>query len=963
MMKIGHGIFLILISYLVSCAGQTGRAITQLKTEYAETPLGIDTEHPRFSWLSDVSLQSAYQVRVAKRKDALQRGDDLLWDSQKMDSDKNVGVIYKGPTLQSRHRYYWQVRVWNADGKVSEWSRPSWWEMGLLHPSDWKAQWIGGPQRLETQLTPKQGLADDKVIQTSDEFCRPVNWLTSGFFLSRHKNNQGKCREVRPAPMLRTSFEVTKQVAKARVYATGLGYNHMAINGQPASESVLDPGFTDYSKTVLYTTRDVTDLIKNGENVISSVLGSGQFDNAAQTWDWGWSKAEWRATPRLRLQLEITFEDGSTQVITSDDSWKVSTDGPTRYDNYYLGETYDARREIPGWNKPGFDASDWSSAREVEAPAGKVRAEKHQPIQVVDERKPGNVNQPVNGIFVYDIGQNLTGWARIKVDAPAGTPIELFYSEKLDSLERASTNGNALVGGQLQTDYYIAKGDGAETWAPRFSYKGFRYLQISAPNGQPLSDQVSVKVEAIEQVRTGFEETSTFAASKGLLNRIYRNTKWAVQNNTQGIITDTPIYEKNGWTGDAQLTSGTASILFNTERLYDKIFQDMEDGQTKEGEVPLLSPSNENYGYVGKPAFKPTDCCGATPAWDAFWFIVPWQAYQRFGNRRGLEQTYPLMKNYLDNWVPKWTNKDGDQFKYTLTSGLGDWDTPGDTPRNIALSSTAYYARFAQIAADVARVLNKPDEAKHFDHLFENIREDFNARFLSPDGVYRDTSTSPFTQTAQILPLAFNLAPDSLKAQLAKRVADDIVNNRDGNLNVGILGARYILPVLTEAGYKNVAYAAATQTDYPSWGYWIDKLGWTSLGEYWEASSRSRDHHFFGTIVQWIYEDLIGIKPNEAGYKNLTIKPYPPKGLEKISGSIDTIHGTVSSSWNHEDDGSFKLDVTIPSNTQAEVWVPTGGAQPTVEGGETKFKRMSKGYAVYSVSSGSYMFKSKLDDN
>ncbi|MDR8390908.1 glycoside hydrolase family 78 protein [Aliifodinibius sp. S!AR15-10] len=962
-MRITIGLFLLLASLLLGCAGQEGHQFTEMKTEYTDTPLGIDAEHPVFSWNADVTRQTAYQVGVGENEIDLQQGENLHWDSQKVESDLNVGVAYRGPELESGQRYYWQVRVWNEEGEATEWSQPSWFEMGKLDSSDWQAKWISGPERRTSPLTPEEGRADDADIKNSDEFCRPVEWLESGFFLSQHQNNQGECREVRPAPMLRKSFELNKEVASARVYTSGLAYNDLTINGEKASEAVLDPGFTDYNKTVYYTTYDVTDLLQQDENVIATVLGSGQFDSSTQTWDWGWTDAEWRSTPQLLLQLEIQFEDGTEQVITTDETWKVSTEGPTRYDSYYLGETYDARREIEGWRTTGFDDAGWSAARVVEAPKGSLRAQPHEPVKIVDTLEPGIRTEPESGVIVYDIGQNLAGWVQINVDAPEGTAIELFYSEKLDTLGYAIEEGNALVGGQLQTDYYIASGSGNEQWTPRFTYKGFRYLMISGSEAEPLPEDVEVEVTEVQQLRTGYPETSNFQISNSLLQQLHDNTKWAIESNTLGIITDTPIYEKNAWTGDAQLTAGVSALMFNTARLNKKLFQDMLDAQTAEGEVPHLAPSNENYGYVGKPAFKPEDCCGATPAWDAFWFITPWESYQRFGDKAGLAKVYPTMKLYLDKWIPQWTDKDGDKYEYTLTAGLGDWDTPQEpeeVPRNISLSSTAYYARFAQIASYVAEVLGKSEDVQRYEQLFQDIKRDFNARFYSSeDQFYKETPETEFTQTAQILPLAFDLVPDSLRVGIAAKLADDIQNNRGGNAYVGILGARYIMPVLTEAGYLDVAFEAATQTDYPSWGYWIEELGWTALGEHWEADTRSRNHHFFGTPVQWMYEDIAGIEPLEPGYQQIEFKPEIPAELDSVSTSLNTVMGTVSTSWRKNASG-LELAVTVPANAMGRVLVPAEDrnlVSTNASGDLVKYTGTEQGRVVYEVLPGSYKFQ------
>jgi alpha-L-rhamnosidase len=928
-------------------AGAAARpfSIERLETNADSQPLGLDDPAPRMSWaLASTARgvgQTSYRVRVATRPELLRAGSADVWDSGIIQSAE-PWARYAGPPLAPRTRYHWSVEV--AAGGPAVASPAAWFETALLRAVDWRGLWIAGAERQTTPLSIAEGVADDSLIRAAGEFCRPVQWLTSGFAARLVRNNQGECREVRPAPMLRRSFQVAKPVARARIYTSGLGYGEISVNGRHASTSVLDPGFTDFSRTVLYTTHDVTALLRPGENVIAAVLGSGKYDDAARTWDWGWENAQWRGTPRLRLDLYVTYADGTEEIVATDGTWRTSEAGPTRYDNYYLGETYDARREIAGWDAPGFDASAWRPARVVGPPAGVVRAQVHEPIRVVGTREPGRRTEPSAGVVVYDVGQNLTGWAVIRVDAPAGTAIQLFYSEKLDSAGRASTVGNDLVFGQLQTDYYVAKGARGETWAPRFSYKGFQYVQISGPGGRPLPAGVSVAVERIAQVRSDVAATSRFASGNGTLNRIHRNTAWAVQSNLHGVITDTPVYEKNAWTGDAQLTSGTASTLFDVERLYRKLFQDMLDAQTVHGEVPLLAPSNQHYGYVGKPAFKPPACCGATPAWDAFWFVVPWESWQRFGDRAALEKTYPAMRLYLDEWIPRWTDRDGDGFANTLTSGLGDWVAPTGVPTINRLSSTAYYAHMVRITADAARALGKPDDAGRYDALFQRIRSDFNAAFLGADGIYREraipgVSTAgggppapqvpmrEFVHTAQILPLAFGLVPDSLRAAVAARLADDIRTKSGGNAYVGVLGARYVLPVLTAAGHHDVAYLVATQTDEPSWGYWTDVAKFTALGEHWPAETRSRNHHMFGAVVQWLYEDLAGMRPLDPGYARVEFRPeVPSTGLDSVSVAYESVRGTVATRWKRTAAG-LELDVTLPANDTGRVYVPAPRAE------------------------------------
>ena len=964
--------------------GQSGLVVTRLEADDAAEPLGIDARAPLLRWRLASNrrgvAQTSYRVLVATRPELLREGRADVWDSNETDGTE-PWVVYAGKPLVSRTRFYWTVRARASNGLASDWARASWFETAILDSTEWRGRWIAGPERA-LAITPEEGVADDARIRASGEFCRPTAWPTVPLMRLR-PNDQGECRAPRPAPMLRRSFTIAKPVARARLHASGLGHADLSINGAPASDRVLDPQFTDYSRTVLYTTTDATRLLRRGENVIGAVLGSGKFDDAATTWDWGWDRAEWRGTPRLRLDLVITYADGSEETVSSDTTWRVSVDGPWRYDSFYLGETFDARRSMRGWNAPGFDASRWSAARLVSAPAGVMRAQTSEPSRVVAVRGPGKRSEPSPGVVVYDVGQNLSGWATIRVRAPAGTPIEIFYSEKRAADGRASTESNALVAGQLQTDHYVARGGGGETWAPRFTYKGFQYVQLSGPNGAPLPRGVRAEVVSVQHVRTALATNSTFVSSDRLVDRIHEMTSWAIQSNVQsGIITDTPIYEKNPWTGDAQLSAGAASTMFDTRRLYTKLFQDMLDAQSEQGEVPLLAPSNENYGYVGKPAFKPPACCGATPPWDAFWFVVPWEAYERFGDRRALETTYPAMRRYLDDWIPRWTTRDGDDSPYTLTAGLGDWDPPPGTDPVIALSATAYYASFARIAADAARVLGRTADAARYDSLFTRIRDAFNAKFLTAAGEYRDTTltTGPgapptvivkppagaLQHTSQLLPLAFGLAPDSLRAPLAAKLAADVTRLRGGNAFVGILGARYFHFVLTDAGFADVAFGAATQRDYPSYGYWADSLGWTTLAEFWEPTSRSRNHHMFGAVAQWFYEDLAGIRPVAPGYGRIEFRPALPAGLDSVSASVETVRGRVAARWRRSATG-LELDVVVPPTATGRVYVPARDAAAVAEigGGRVPAERaegvrlvgVEGSRVVFDVGSGRYRFR------
>src|SRR4051794_6297993 len=541
--------------------------------------------------------------------------------------------------------------------------------------------------------------AADRAVTGSNvpsDFCRPPGTGFGPMF-------EANCREIRPEPLLRKAFTVDAThgaVTKARLYSAGLAYNNITLNGTRTSDRVLAPGFTRYSRTVEYTTDDVTSLLKPGENVLATRLGSGQYDNETTSNDWHWEDAEWRGTPRLRADLYVTFADGTEQVIRSDATWKVNH-GPTRFDAYYLGETFDARKDIADWSRPGFVATNGWSVRRVDAPAGTLRAMQEEPTRVVADHPAGTRTSPLGGVYVYDTGQERAGWATIKVyGAPAGTPIQVLYGEKLNP-NGTVTNAGFTAVGQIQTDYYIAKGTGTpqnpEVFTPQFTYKGFQYIQVSAPSNpastqagsgtpQPLADGVTAVVDSVQEVRQDLRSTGSFATASSLLEKIHANTLASLHENyVASVITDTPIYEKNPWTGDASLSAPTASLMLDTEREYRKVFQDLLDNQEPTGELTLLAPTNNGYGHVGQ-TFKSATNAGATPIWDSYWFVVPWESYTRYGDKRGLAKTYPAMKRYLDDWIPQWTDKDGDNFAYTLTSGLGDWDPPtgADAPSSYA---------------------------------------------------------------------------------------------------------------------------------------------------------------------------------------------------------------------------------------------------------------------------------------
>jgi alpha-L-rhamnosidase len=937
------------VALLAPGAARAEIAVTGLEADAAPRLLGTDNPHPRLSWRLRADRtgvgQRAYRILVATSPERLAPGRADLWDSGRVRGSR-AWADYAGRRLPERTRAHWTVRVWDERGAPTAWARPAWLETALR---DWTARWIAGAPRTPTEGP--AGLVDDAEMTAAGEFCRPVGTpgpltLVGGpqrdEYLSRMA---GACRAVRPAPLLRREFAVDGAVRRARLYVSGLGYADVHLNGRQLGDgAVLDPGYTDYAKTALFVTYDVTDRLRRGANALGVELGSGFYDYDV-TSEWSWTQADWRGDPRLRAELHLDYADGRTAVVRSDESW-LTRDGPTRYDNINAGETYDARFARDGWDRPGFDAAGWGRARVVDPPAGRLAAQVHEPIAIVGRRRPRAVSEPRPGVRVYDLGEQLTGWAELAIAAPAGQAAEITYGETLAPDGTVDTSHNLHVGERLQTDFLVAGPDGRARWRPRFSYKGFRYVQVAGPRQTPFTGAVT-GVEA-QVVRSDVRPTATFSTDNALVDQIHGLVAEAIPNNLHGIVTDTPVYEKNGWTGDAQITAPTAATLYDLRRFYRKWLRDIRDSQARDGEIPVIVPSGEQYGYtdVGWDA-----AWGPTPAWDAAMFLIPWEVHDRYGDDRLLRETYPAMRRYLDDHLAPAAQG------HLLDSGLGDHLSPSSTDGIgligaaglTKLVSTAYYAEFLRRTADVAALVDDAEGEARYRRLHAEVRAAFNAAFLDPAaGRYReDPDSDEVLQTAQVLPLAFGLVPAEHRARVARTAADDVAAG-GGNLDTGIVGTRYVLEQLTEMGYADVAFGIATQTDKPSWGEWV-RLGYTSLPENWGASIRSLDHHMFGSIGQWFYEDLAGVEPLRPGYEEIEFRPtVPSRGLNAVDFALRTVRGRVATSWRRSGD-RFTLTATVPAGARGVVRLPSGDA--TAPPGA---RRVASG--AYRVGSGTWRF-------
>ena len=880
-------------------AAAAGLTVGGLQCEYLENPLGIDPAQPRLGWVVESSqraqAETAYQVLVASSEALLKANTGDLWDSGRVASDQTVQVVYAGKALPSCQRCYWKVRAWDKEGKASSYSKPACWEMGLLSPQDWQGQWIG---------------------RTTD-----TNSL--------------------PAPLLRRAFTIEGKIKQARAYICGLGYYELHLNGKKVGDHLLDPGYTRYDRRALYVTYDVTEALRRGKNAVGVILGNGWY-NVQTKAVWDFHKAPWRAAPKLLMELRVEYTDGRVETIGTDSRWTTST-GPITFDSIYGGETYDARVEKPGWDTPDFDDSDWAMAQAVSAPGGKLAAQMMPPIKADQYLKPVKLSEPKPGVFVFDMGQNMAGFAELRLRAPTGTQVVMKYGERLDKdgmLDRADIQQHVVrvdTNQQYQTDAYIAKGKGLEAWHSRFDYHGFQYVEVTGFPGKPAIDTLRGVF-----IHSAIPVAGEFECSNPLLNKIWRAGRWAYLSNLQGIPTDCPHREKNGWTGDAHLAAEQGLLNYAPAAVYTKWINDLGDEQRPTGELPGIVPTS-GWGYTW----------GNGPAWDSAFLLIPFYLYEYCGDTKVLCDHYDGLKRYVDYLTSK--AKDG-----IVDIGLNDW-APYKTATPADITSTAYYYRDTQIVALTAGLMgNKADERK-YNELAASIKQAFNGKFYHPEsGLYGNGS-----QTSLSCALYQGLVEPADKARVLSNLVA-AVEKCNGHIDTGILGAKYLLNALLENGRADVAYRIVSQKDLPSWGWWIEQ-GATTLWENWNGSE-SRNHIMYGDISAWFYEALAGINldPAVPAFKRIIIKPNIVGGLTSARASYDSVRGRIASGWEIAN-GRLDLRVTIPVNTTAIVYVP--GADPAAikEDGKSvadaagaKFLRLEEGRVLIEVGSGTYHFTAPM---
>jgi alpha-L-rhamnosidase len=892
-----------------------------LRCEYLKNPLGIDRTAPRLSWKLQAAppagrglKQTAFQIQVAGTEQTLLGGKADLWDSGKVNSGQSNLVAYMGKPLESRQWCWWKVRIWDQDGEVSAWSEPALWSMGLLQASDWDAKWIG--------------------LNGGDETLP-----------------SDPSRSRLPARMLRREFEAPKQIRRATVYVTGLGFFDLYLNGARVGDHIMDPALTEYSKLILYVTFDVTRQLKVGKNSLGVLLGNGRFF-APRSGDKHPVRFKTYGYPRLLLQLEIEYADGTRQRVVSDGDWKVTADGPWRTNNEYDGEEYEARKEMPRWDTARFDAARWHNADIMSPPDGRLQAQMLEPTRITQELRALSLYPSSPTTYLVDFGQNFYGQVRLRASAPAGTVVKMreAYSLNPDGSLRSQDNRSALA-----TDTYIFKGVGVETWSPRFRGQGFRRVEVTGLPGKVTADQFTGLV-----VENNLDHTGSFECSIPLLNQIYRNVRWGERMFLRnGAPLDPDRDERQGWTGDPSKDGEGEAFNFNVAAFYGKWINDVFLDQQPDGRQSDVSPAYWAF-YSGDIV------------WPSVLTIIPDWSYSFYGDRRILEVNYEPMK--------KWVEYCARQLKadYTVDkTEYGDWcDTAsmdakgsdrGATSR--PLIGTAYCYLNVKLMARAAQRLGKTEDEKHYADLAARIRDGFNRRLFHPQTAQYESAT----QASYILPLAFGLVPDESRSRVIQNLVDDIMVQHHGYTTVGLLGMQWLMEVLTETGHADVALTIATRTKRPSWGYMIAK-GATTIWERYDMDTRDPGMNSEALLIQtgdveaWFYQSLAGINydPEHPGFKNIVMHPRVVPGLTFAKASLDSPQGKIASSWQAQE-GEFHWDIVVPPNATATVYVPAQDPETVRESGNpaghaegVKFLRMENDAAVYEVGSGSYAFTCPL---
>ena len=899
--------------------GQTNLSIVNLRCEYENNPLGIETGNPRLAWQIKSNqrsqLQSAYRVLIADNPEKLANNKGNIWDTKKIKSDQSIQIEYSGTSLQPTRKYYWKVKVWNQSGQESDWSETAWWQMGLPDSTDWgNARWISMPDLDESKYT---GMGKKAIHEKTKSLL----------------------------PQFRKDFDVTKPVKNATAFVSGLGHFDLRMNGKKVSDHFLDPGWVNYEKHSYYVTFDITKLLRKGGNTIGVMLGNGLYNLPPGRFI-RWDMEVMHGLPRMICRIFVEYEDGTLQIIESDQSWKA-TRSPITYGTIYGGEDFDARLEQDGWDTPGFNDSAWQQAVIVKG-NNSLRSQRIAPNKVMETFEPVKIFKSRKGKWVYDFGQNASGIIKLTAKGKAGDSIKIYPGELIDN--DSSVTQKATGGPYCFT--YIFKGKNSETWQPQFSYYGFRYAQLEG--GIPEGEENPGNLPVIKELRSlhtrnSTERAGSFWCSNDLFNKTYRLIDWAMKSNMSSVLTDCPHREKLGWLEVSHLMGASIQYNYNIATFYTKIVNDIQSSQYENGFVPTIAPqyiSNFSMGVYGD-----------SPEWSSAYVILPWYMYQWYGDTKLLSENYEGLKKYLDYLETKSKNK-------IISFGLGDWydlgpKGPGPSQlTSLGLTGTAIWYYDVNILIKIAKLLGKNEDVKKYNQLAKEIQTAFNQTYFNEKTFQYDKNS----QAANGMAIFMGLAEPKYKEKVLDNLVKDI-RNRNNGLTAGDVGYRYVLRALEGNGASNVIFDMNSRSDIPGYGYQL-KQGATALTESWQAlRSVSHNHLMLGHIMEWFYSGLAGIDQEETSnaYKNIIIKPEVVGDVSSVKAGYKSMYGTIKSEWEKRD-GIFELNVEIPVNTNAVIYLPAINAASVTENGkpvgnEIKFLKKENGRFLYSVGSGIYSFK------
>ena len=864
--------------FLFSLQTNAQLKITTAACENKINPLGVPADKIYFSWELAASendqFQTAYQLVIASSKEKLNTHNYDVYNSSFIKTDANIMIAYKGKALQTSKTYYWKLRVWDKNNKPSAWCNAQQFTTAL-NEKDWgNAQWVG-----------YENFADSMRIVPGSE-------------AGRGTVSKGCMRMV--VPYFRKNFIAKKQITQALAFVTGVGQYEFEVNGNKAANSFLSPGWTFYDKTVLYNTYDITNMLQQGSNACGLIVGNGFYNINKERY---YKLIAAFGAPKMICKIVIRYADETVDYIVSDSSWKT-TASPVTYSSIYGGEDYDATREQSGWSTANFNASSWKNALPVTPPKGKLQHETDYPLQVMDTINSKKIQQVGKG-YLYDFGQNASGIISIKIKGNNGDTIRFVPAELIDTANMPNQNAT----GKPYYYTYIIKDNSVETWQPRFSYYGFRYVWVqgAAPAGEAKNNEAQLLQLNFLHTRNSTFSTGTFECSNALFNKIYTLINWAVKSNIQSVVTDCPHREKLGWLEQTYLMGNSIQYNFNIQLLYQQLVHDMMDAQTPDGLVPDIAPEF----VVFSDGFRDS------PEWGSASIILPWLLYEWYGDKTTMNDAYAMMKKYLTYLESKSAN-------HIVSHGLGDWYDygprfPGEaqlTPK--AVTATAIYYYDALLLGKMAAILNKTNDADNFTKQAEAIKQSFNNTFFNAATKVYSTGS----QTAMAMPLCVGLVNEQYKKAVLKNLVDSIYKNNKA-LTAGDIGFHFLMQALDEGGASQLIYDMNNRDDVAGYGFQLKK-GATALTESWQALAEvSNNHLMLGHIMEWFYSGLAGIaqEENSVAYKHIRIRPQPVGNISFAKGKFHSPYGWITTDWKKDKD-HFLLQVQVPVNTTANVYLP-----------------------------------------